>query len=97
VTDVEADTDPSDLKRLDAGETHALAVARSLGGTIVTDDDPARRRAGTLGVELTGSLGILVRAIEQDRLTVDGADEKLARWINKGGYHSPVASITDIL
>jgi hypothetical protein len=55
----------------------------------VTDDDPARRRAGTLG--------ILVRATEQDRLTVDGADEKLTRWINEGGYHSPVASITDIL
>jgi len=63
----------------------------------VTDDDPARRRAGKLGVEVTGSLGILVRAIEQDWLTVNEADEKLARWIDESGYHSPVASITDIL
>lgn len=47
--DVEADTDPSDPGRLDTGETHALAVARSLNGTIVTDDDSARCRAGKLG------------------------------------------------
>lgn len=86
-----------ELTRLDGGEEHALICADDFGGTLATDDMAARRCAVKLGVEVTGSLRVLKLAIEQDRLAVNEADEKLQRWIDEGGYRSPVGSITELL
>lgn len=94
---IDAEGKPGDdLADLDPGETHALHAARSLGGTIATDDPPARRRANDLNITVTGSIRVLTLAVEQDRLTIDEADEKLARWI-EAGYFSPVESVADVL
>ena len=50
-------------KQLDAGESSAIALAlEKSGSTVVLDDYKARRIADRLGVQLTGTLGVLIRA-----------------------------------
>ena len=50
-------------KQLDAGESSAIALGlEKPGSTVVLDDYKARRVADRLGVQLTGTLGVLIRA-----------------------------------
>jgi hypothetical protein len=54
------------LLLVDRGEAEAIAVAqRHPGSLLLTDDRKARRVAKTLGVEVQGCLGILLRARRQ--------------------------------
>ena len=77
------------LNTLDPGEAQALAVAEATDGMVVTDDGDARATAEQRGVKLTGSIGLLVRFVEDDSLSAETADEYLKRWINQAGFHSP--------
>jgi predicted nucleic acid-binding protein len=59
---------------LDPGEAEALHVARTRGGTFASDDGDARAVATDMSVPVTGSLGVLVRAVTLeyiDRTTAD--------------------------
>ena len=50
-------------KKLGAGESNVLWLALEIPGCIaVLDDGPARRVAGELGIQFTGTLGLLVDA-----------------------------------
>ena len=52
--------------QLHAGEAEAIALAMELGdATIILDDKKARRIASDLGLRVTGTLGVLVRAKRQ--------------------------------
>ncbi|TKX87953.1 twitching motility protein PilT [Halorubrum sp. SS5] len=77
------------LGKLDPGEAQALAVAEAADGTVVTDDGDTRVTANQRGVELTGSIGLLVRFVEDDYITAATADEYLKRWIDEAGFRSP--------
>lgn len=77
------------LETLDPGEAQALAVAEVTGGMIVTDDGDARTTANQRHVELTGSIGLLVRFVEDGHISSDTADECLKRWIDEAGFRSP--------
>lgn len=77
------------LETLDPGEAQALAVADDVGGTVITDDGDARSTANQRNIELTGSIGLLVRSVEADRITATTADTYLKRWIDDAGFHSP--------
>lgn len=77
------------LETLDPGEAQAMAVAAAGDGTLVTDDGDARSVASDRGVDLTGSIGLLVRFVEHDRLSVSTADKYLKRWIDEAGFRSP--------
>ncbi len=77
------------LETLDPGEAQALAVAEVVGGTVVTDDGDARATAKQRGVDLTGSIGILVRSVEDGHISSQKADEYLKLWIDEAGFHSP--------
>lgn len=76
------------LETLDPGEAQALAVAEAAEGMVVTDDGDARAVANQRGIGLTGSIGLLVRFVENDRIT-DTADKYLKRWIDEAGFRSP--------
>lgn len=53
-----------------AGESAVLALAREIPGAVaVLDDKRARRYARLLGVRLTGTLGILLKAKHAGDLT----------------------------
>lgn len=77
------------LETLDPGEAQALAVAEAANGMVVTDDGDARATANQRGVGLTGSIGLLVRFVEDGHISAATADEYLKRWIDEAGFRSP--------
>ena len=77
------------LKSLDPGEAQALAVAEVVDGMVVTDDSDARTTANQRGVDLTGSIGLLVRFVENGHISAETADGYLKRWIDEAGFRSP--------
>jgi predicted nucleic acid-binding protein len=51
---------------VDLGEASAIALAAELGDALlIVDDRRARRLALDMGLEITGTLGLLIRAYEQ--------------------------------
>jgi hypothetical protein len=81
---------------LGLGEIECLAVAQSRGWIILTDDQDARRMAKSLGLRVSGTLGVLVKLTELGILTLDEADMALSSAI-RHGYRSPVASLRDLV
>lgn len=77
-------------QRLGAGEAEAMAIARNRGWVLATDDREARRFAQERGVRLTGSLGILIKAVQQEIIGLEEADALHARMIDEG-YRSPLS------
>lgn len=94
---VEDENEPGEsLDRLDPGETHALQLARERDGSLATDDLAARTVADELDIPVTGSLGVLARAVHERALGEEEADERLQQWIDSD-YRSPIESITEVL
>lgn len=85
------------LESLDPGEAQAVAVADTANGTVVTDDGDARTIAKRHEIGVTGSIGVLVRSVENDRLSTKTADEYLKRWIDEAGFRSPARDFTVFL
>ena len=83
--------------QLDDGESQSLVRVIEQGGTLATDDLAARRLATDNGVPVTGSVGILVLAVERGHLDVSTADEWLAVWRDVRGYYAPVASVSELI
>jgi predicted nucleic acid-binding protein len=77
------------LESLDPGEAQALAVAEVTDGTVVTDDGDARTAAKRRDVDLTGSIGLLGRVVEDGHISAETADGYLKRWIDEAGFRSP--------
>jgi predicted nucleic acid-binding protein len=83
--------DIADSAGIDAGEAEAIMLARSRHCLVLIDDLAARRFATGLGLEVTGSIGVVVRAVKVGLISMDeGLDalEKLARviWLSVGVY-----------
>lgn len=53
---------------LGAGESSVLTVARSLEALAILDDRDARVAARTLGIRLTGTLGIVIQGAREGRV-----------------------------
>ena len=47
---------------LDRGESEAIALAQEKGGRIILDDRKAREVAVRMGVPITGTIGLLIKA-----------------------------------
>jgi predicted nucleic acid-binding protein len=74
-------------KFLDLGESSAIALAmESDAALLIVDDLQARKFAVSLGLEITGTLGILIRAYDIGLITeFDAAISRL----KKTGFHLP--------
>jgi hypothetical protein len=72
-------------------------TAHTAGGTFVTDDGPVRTLAADCDVTVTGSIGLLVRGVVLEELTVERADEWLTTRIDERNYYAPVDSVTAAL
>lgn len=94
---VEGEPERSVLDKLDRGESYALHAAQKQPGTLATDDLPARELATERGIELTGSIGILVRLVLHSELSVGEADAILEGWVADARYRSPVESVSEVL
>jgi predicted nucleic acid-binding protein len=79
-------------RSLGPGEAEGLAVAKSRGLLILTDDLDARQLAESLGLDLSGTLGCLRDLIKRSVLSLSAADLFLAR-MRERGYRSPVRSL----
>jgi len=82
--------------RLGAGEAESIAVAHGRGWQLATDDRDARRVAAQLQVTLTGTVGILVYCISSRLVSLEQANEFLARMISTG-YYAPVNRLDEFV
>lgn len=82
---------------LDPGEAQAFAVADVYDGTLVTDDGQARTLARNEAISVTGSIGVLVRAVEDERISVSDATRWLKQWVDETDYRAPSREFSDYL
>jgi predicted nucleic acid-binding protein len=82
--------------RLNAGEAACLALAVSQGYRVFTDDRDAREMAMQMQVPVSGTLGVLVRLIDQEHISLQEADDLLNRMVAVG-YRSPISSLSEII
>ena len=83
-------------RALDPGEASCLTLAASRGLILATDDLAARRLAGSEGVSLTGTLGVLVALVRDDALSLWEANTMLEAMIQRR-YRSPVDKLDDLI
>ncbi len=81
---------------LHEGERACIALALRLKALLVTDDRDARRVAKALGLRVSGTLGALCNLVDQRHLTINAADELLAKMRLKG-YRCPFTSVKALL
>ncbi len=84
-------------KRLHRGKASCLAIARERKWAFLTDDKLARRMARKWNIEVSGTLGILVRAMEMSLLAVEEANVLLRQMTEHANYHSPIADLRVLL
>ncbi len=80
---------------LGLGEASSIAVAKSREFIFACDDRAARRESGLLDVKLTGTVGILKKAVRQRKINLSEGNLILARMIETG-FYSPVKSLEEI-
>ena len=104
VVSVTPDTGTWQLLRqaLDAGEADALALADQIGADLVLlDESAARRRARSLGLRKTGTVGVLLRAkrkgmIDELRPELDHL-RATAFWIDEALYRRVLEAVNEDL
>ena len=78
------------------GEASSIAVAKARGYIFACDDRVARKEADLQHVRLTGTIGLLIKAVKKKVINSHEADVILNQMI-ANGFYSPVKSIKDIL
>jgi predicted nucleic acid-binding protein len=85
---------PSTLHK---GEGAALSIARTLAWGCLTDDQAARRQARLWNVPLSGTIGVLLSAVEDQLFAVEEANKILRSMIIKAHYRSPINDLSRLL
>ncbi|MFW6124426.1 MAG: hypothetical protein ACOC5G_04315 [Acidobacteriota bacterium] len=80
---------------LGQGEASSIAIAKCRGFIFACDDRAARRESELLRVKLTGTLGILKKAIRNEIINLYQGHRILTKMI-KAGFYSPVKSLNEI-
>lgn len=91
------DGDRSYAPSLDQGEAAALTHAKRANGLLATDEGVARRVAREQDIELTGSIGLLVRGVVTESLAIETAEQWLQTWTAERQYYAPVESVREAL
>jgi predicted nucleic acid-binding protein len=81
---------------LGVGESSSIAVAKIRSFVFACDDRVARREAEFLGIRLTGTIGILIKAVRKRIMTYKIADETLDQ-MKKYGFYSTIKSINEVI
>jgi len=82
---------------LHAGERACLSIARQRGWGLLTDDRSARQQATAWNIPLSGTIGVLLDAIENGIVTLETANAALIDMIVRANYRSPVADLGELL
>jgi predicted nucleic acid-binding protein len=78
------------------GEASCLTIALHRSAGILTDDLDARRFAQRGGISVSGSIGILVKAIESGKISREQGND-LLRIMIVNGFYSPVETLDQFL
>jgi hypothetical protein len=78
------------------GEASCLAIALHRNAGILTDDLDARRFAQQGSISVSGSVGILIKAIDLGQLSREQGNHLLHLMIAKG-YYSPIETLDEFL
>ena len=76
------------------GESSCLALAAHRGYVFACDDRLARNEAARLGVPLTGTVGILIKAVRTGAIELKEANAILRKMV-KAGFYAPVKRVTE--
>ena len=76
------------------GEASCLAIALHRNAGILTDDLDARRFAQQGSISVSGSVGVLIKAIDLGQLSRDHGNHLLHLMIAKG-YYSPIETLDE--
>ncbi len=82
--------------QLDVDKAECLTVALMRGYHFLTDDRTARQVARHRGVVVSGTLGLLIKAVNDQVLTIHDADKLLSMMI-VNGYRSPVKTLLTLI
>ena len=77
------------------GEASSIVAAKTRGFLFASDDKVARREANQQGIQLTGTIGILAKAVKKDIIDTKTADSYLNKMIARG-FFSPITSVSEI-
>lgn len=80
---------------VDIGEASCIAIAKERKWLFLTDDKDARKIAGRLNIEISGTIGFLRIAIAKNLISKDEGNILLRAMIDNG-YFSPVSNLNDI-
>jgi predicted nucleic acid-binding protein len=79
-------------RSLGPGEAASLAIAICRGWSLATDDRAARRAARAAGVAITGSVGILLSAVQAGVITRHEGNQ-LLQEMRRLGYRFPIDTL----
>ena len=71
-------------KHFSAGESEAMAIARTRNWVFACDDGRAKRFARERGIRVTGTLGILTKAVKSNVICSSVANKMYAQLIEEG-------------
>ena len=74
------------LTGLDSGESEALAIARIRGFVLLCNETRGRQVSREMGVPVTGTIGLLYKAVMTGVLTAEQADMAIAKMRDKGQF-----------
>ena len=78
------------------GEASSIAVAKARGYLFASDDKVARQEANLLGITLTGTIGVLAKAVKKRIINTKTADSYLKK-MTAHGFYSPITSIHELV
>ncbi|KCZ70981.1 putative nucleic acid-binding protein, contains PIN domain [Candidatus Methanoperedens nitroreducens] len=78
------------------GEASCLAIGMHRKVSILTDDFDARRFAQRTGIPVSGTIGVLVNAVDRGIISKEEGNELLNRMIEKG-FYSPFETLDQLL
>ena len=84
------------LENVNAGEAACLAMAYHQNGRVLTDDRDARKLAARMRVPVSGTLGMLVRLVQLNHISLNEANDLLRQMITQG-YRSPLNKLDTLL
>lgn len=80
---------------LGLGEASSIAIAKSRGFLLASDDRTARSHAQDLGISVTGTLGIIKKAVLNSLLAPEEGDLFVAHMKN-AGFDTPINTLQEL-